>query len=430
MSPHRLLSHVKVTRNQLPSKRYVVNMCQDRYAFMVGFAAALCRNQTTLLPPNQSPEILQQLTREYSDCYYLTDEQDQVPGLEGLSLDLDTMPDQDSMENPQFPDSHIAAIAFTSGTTGAPRPYLKSWGSMVQIAQKTGESLALSPTRPVTIVATVPHQHMYGLETSIMLPLQRGWAIHSGRPFFPEDIASVLREQPSQHILVSTPIHLRACVMAQSKFPEVAYTLSATAPLSQPLAKQVEELFHTTIVEIYGFAEAGTIATRRPNQEDSWTLLPDLTVVSLGDGHAVSAPYFSGPVPIPDTILSTNPQQFTLAGRPSHLINIGGHRASLDALNAQLLSIYGVIDGVFFMPEEKEESVTRLVAFVVAPGQTAESILASLRTKLAPVFLPRPIYLVETLPRNETGKLRKEDVEKLLVINKIPTISLNTSNTK
>jgi acyl-coenzyme A synthetase/AMP-(fatty) acid ligase len=268
---------------------------------------------------------------------------------------------------------------------------------------------------------------MYGLETSIMLPLQQGWSFYSGRPFFPEDIASVLHDQQSQRILVSTPIHLRACVLEQSRFPDVVYTLSATAPLSQPLAKQVEELLHTTIVEIYGFAEAGTIATRRPTHEDSWTLLPDLAVVSLGDGYAVSTPYFSDPVPIPDTIQTTNPQQFTLAGRPSHLINIGGHRASLDALNVQLLSIDGVVDGVFVMPEEKDESVTRLVALVVAPGKTAESILASLRTKLAPAFLPRPIYLVETLPRNDTGKLRKEDVEKLLVTSKIPAISPNTS---
>lgn len=427
MSAHMLCSHVRSLRDQLPHKQYVINMCQDRYAFLVGFAAALCHNQTTLLPPNQSPHILQQLTSEYTDSYYLTDEQDQVEGIEGVSLDLDTMPDQDPMENPQFSDSHIAAIAFTSGTTDAPRPNLKSWGSMVQIAQKTGERLSLSTNDPVTIVATVPHQHMYGLETSIMLPLQQGWSFYSGRPFFPEDIASVLHDQQSQRILVSTPIHLRACVLEQSRFPDVVYTLSATAPLSQPLAKQVEELLHTTIVEIYGFAEAGTIATRRPTHEDSWTLLPDLAVVSRGDGYAVSTPYFSDPVPIPDTIQTTNPQQFTLAGRPSHLINIGGHRASLDALNVQLLSIDGVVDGVFVMPEEKDESVTRLVALVVAPGKTAESILASLRTKLAPAFLPRPIYLVETLPRNDTGKLRKEDVEKLLVTSKIPAISPNTS---
>lgn len=414
MSASMVLSHVRFIGDQLPHKRYVVNMCQDRYAFLIGLAAALCHDQTTLLPPNQSPEILQQLTHEYPDCYYLTDGQEPIAGLEGLSLNLDSIPDQATMENPQFLDTHIAAIAFTSGTTGTPRPNLKSWESMVQIAQKTGERLALAKNDPVTIVATVPHQHMYGLETSIMLPLQQGWAIDSGRPFFPEDIASVLHEQQSQRILVSTPIHLRACIMAQPRFPEVAYTLSATAPLPKHVAKQVETLFHTTMVEIYGFAEAGTIATRRPIQEDSWTLLSELTLVSHSHGYAVSTPYFSEPVPIPDTIQSANLKQFTLEGRPSHLINIGGHRASLDVLNMQLLSIDGVVDGAFFMPEEKEESITRLVAFVVAPGKTSETILAALRTKIAPVFLPRPVYLVDTLPRNHTGKFVKEEAETLL----------------
>lgn len=414
MSARTLLSHVRAIRDQLPNKRYVLNMCQDRYAFLVGFAAALCHNQTTLLPPNQTPEILQQLAGEYPDCYYLTDGQERIAGLECFTLKLNTVPDCLSMENPRFLDSHIAAIAFTSGTTGTPRPNPKSWGSMVQIAKKTGERLTNSTANPVTIVSTVPHQHMYGLETSIMLPLQQGWSIYSGRPFFPEDIASVLHRQQSQLILVSTPIHLRACVMEQSRFPEVKYTLSATAPLSKHLAKQVEALFHTTIVEIYGFAEAGSIATRRPTQEGSWTLLPELTLVSHTNGYAVSTPYFSDPVPIPDTIQSATPQQFTLEGRPNHLINIGGHRASLDALNAQLLSIDRVIDGAFYMPEEKEGSVTRLVAFVVAPGETADSILTRLRTKVAPVFLPRPIYLVDALPRNHTGKLVKDDAETLL----------------
>jgi acyl-coenzyme A synthetase/AMP-(fatty) acid ligase len=66
------------------------------------------------------------------------------------------------------------------------------------------------------------------------------------------------------------------------------------------------------------------------------------------------------------------------------------------------------------MPEEREGPVTRLVAFVVAPGETSDSILTTLRTKMAPVFLPRPIYLVDALPRNHTGKLVKEDVETLL----------------
>jgi len=411
MSASTVLSHIRFISNQLPRKRYVINMCQDRYAFLVGFAAALFHNQTTLLPPNQTPDILQQLLSQYPDSYYMTDGQERVAGLEGITLNLDTHSDREPIENPQFSDSHVAAIAFTSGTTGTPRPNPKTWGSMVQIAKKTGERLAFSKNDPVTIVATVPHQHMYGLETSIMLPLQHGWSIHSGRPFFPEDIASALSKQQSQQILVSTPIHLRACTLAQSRFPDVAYTLSATAPLSKHVAEQVEMLFHTTMVEIYGFAEAGTIATRRPVQENHWTLLRELALLTHADGYAVSTPYFPEPIPIPDTIQSSHPQQFTLKGRPNHLINIGGHRVSLDDLNVKLLSIEGVVDGVFYMPEEKQESVTRLVAFVVAPGKTPASILATLRKKISHVFLPRPIYLVDVLPRNHTGKLVKEAAE-------------------
>lgn len=205
MPASTVLSHIRFISDQLPHKQYVINMCQDRYAFLVGFAAALFHNQTTLLPPNQTPDILQQLLNQYPDSYYMTDGQERIEGLEGITLNLDSSSDRPPMENPYFLDSHIAAIAFTSGTTGRPRPNPKTWGSMVQIAKKTGERLAFSDNDPVTIVATVPHQHMYGLETSIMLPLQHGWCIHSERPFFPEDIAASLSQHPSQRIVVSTP---------------------------------------------------------------------------------------------------------------------------------------------------------------------------------------------------------------------------------
>ena len=408
---HTFLAHVADCAEQLPDQQHVLNLCTDRYRFLIGFAAALIRGQITLLPPSRAPKVMEQVGCSYPGSYYLTDSDDTVHGLKGLSLRQLKVDCGASIDNPRIPGSQTAVIAFTSGSTGAPRPNPKTWESLVSVAQKTGERIEVKESEHLTIVATVPHQHMYGLETSIMLPLQRGWRIHSGRPFFPEDLVSVLHEQSSPRILVSTPIHLRACVMAQPRFPEVAYTLSATAPLPKQLAKQVESLLHTTMIEIYGFAEAGTIATRQPVQENSWTLLSELALVSHNDGYAVSTPYFSDPVPIPDTIQTATSQQFTLEGRPSHLINIGGYRASLDELNVQLLSIEGVVDGVFYLPEEREESVTRLAAFVVAPGKTSESILTTLRNKISPVFLPRPIYLVKALPRTHTGKLLKEDLE-------------------
>ena len=56
----------------------------------------------------------------------------------------------------------------------------------------------------------------------------------------------------------------------------------------------------------------------------------------------------------------------------------------------------------------------RLAALVVAPGRRREDILESLRSRIDPVFLPRPLRLVEALPRNATGKLPRADILRLL----------------
>ena len=41
---------------------------------------------------------------------------------------------------------------------------------------------------------------------------------------------------------------------------------------------------------------------------------------------------------------------------------------------------------------------------------TSREVLAQLRTRIDPVFLPRPLVLVEAMPRNATGKLVRSDV--------------------
>ena len=128
-------------------------------------------------------------------------------------------------------------------------------------------------------------------------------------------------------------------------------------------------------------------------------------------------PYFKDPVPVPDHIACFGPKQFVLLGRPSHLINIAGRRVSLDELNGQLQEIPGVEDGTFFMPDEHEAAgcVTRLVAFVVAPDKTNLEILEELRNKIDTIFLPRPLFLVQNLPRNSTGKLTRASLCELFI---------------
>ncbi len=410
----RFLSEVAALADRLPEKPTVINLANNRYRFLVGFAAALVRGQTTLLPPSRAPRALAHLAGVYPHSYCLADDREtiedvptcQIAGSEGSA-------DQHARV-PQIPVDHTAVVAFTSGSTGSPRPNPKSWGSLVAIARSTGARLGLKSSHHMTVVATVPHHHMYGLETTIMLPIHHGMAFHVGRPFYPEDVRLALKEVPSPRFLVTTPVHIRACVTGCTPLPHMECIISATAALPRSLAKKAETLYQTSVYEIYGFTEAGSLATRRTVADENWHVLDGITLHQESDGCSLQAPYLPEPVLFPDLVSPQGPHQFVLHSRGADLVNIGGHRISLGDLNHKLNEIEGVQDGVFFFPDETGTSVTRPIAIAVAPGKTTEHILSALRDVIDPVFLPRPLYVVPHLPRNETGKLTREALLGLL----------------
>ena len=51
ISARRFLRDVQALSRQLPDKRYILNLCADRYRFAVGFAAALCAGRPVCFPP-------------------------------------------------------------------------------------------------------------------------------------------------------------------------------------------------------------------------------------------------------------------------------------------------------------------------------------------------------------------------------------------
>jgi len=414
VTSREFLSDVASLTQVLPEKGYAINLCEDRYWLLVGLAAALSRGQTTVLPQSRAPLAVEEIHQQFPACYCLTDLFNSTGPFPSFSIPQIPRQSFASPRIPMIPETLIGLIAFTSGTTGQPRPCPKTWQSLVTIAKQTAISLSLHKQTHISIVATVPPQHMYGLETSIMLPLQHGWAFHSVSPFFPEDVRTALDTVPSPRILVTTPFHLRACVADQTNLPELECIISATAPLSLALAKQAEKVFKTKVLEIYGFVEAGTLATRRPTKEETWQLLEGNCIESCGHRHLLHGPHLPQPVCFPDEITPMDPQKFILGRRHADCIKIAGHRISLTELNTHLQQIEGVEDGTFLMPEQElGNHVTRLMAFVVTQKKTPAEIVEDLRKKINPVFLPRPLYVISHLPRNGTGKLPREALLKL-----------------
>jgi acyl-coenzyme A synthetase/AMP-(fatty) acid ligase len=256
---------------------------------------------------------------------------------------------------------------------------------------------------------------MFGLETTIMLALQQGWPVAAGQPFFPADIQHAGQQLTMPYWMMTTPLHLKACVLEKLPLPGVCGIISSTMPLGAEVAAAAEAIWDVPVYEIYGCTEAGMMATRRPaagsrlRLADDLVLQPDTAQGVIISGHRITG----GRLVLADRISVHHAREFTLHGRASHLVKVAGKRMSLDALNQALNRIPGVQDGVFFDPAPELDNHGRLMAFAVAPDVPPAQIIAGLREQVDAVFLPRPLLLVDALPRTETGKLPRSHLVEL-----------------
>ena len=415
----RFLSEVEDLAERLPDRLHVVNFCADRYRFTVAWTAAMLRGQVTLLPSRRDAGAVSELLGDYPGLYVVTD--DEEPG--GLADASFCYPGLDAARTvgrvPAFAPDQIAAVLFTSGSTGHPAASLRRWGRLVAGSLAVGRELGIERHAGAAVVSTVPHAHSYGLESAVMLPLQHGLLLTAERPFFPADVVSALVPGSMPSILVTTPVHLRAlagqAVASDANMRcKTGFVLSATAPLAEDLARMAEAIFAAPVFEIYGCSEAGQLATRRTTQATAWRCLDGFRLRNGAAGCWVSGPA-EADVLLADEIELIDSETFQLRGRTADLVNVAGKRSSLAHLTSKLLAVDGVRDGVFLMPEADAANATpRLAAIAVAPGLDAGIVLGRLRQQIDAAFLPRPLLLVDALPRDALGKLPLADVRRLI----------------
>lgn len=377
-------------------------------------------NKISLLPSTHTPQVIRHLAELAPDVFCLTDDlrcQIELPLIRFPDAAQGNEPGNAAPWQPlQIEQDRLAAYVFTSGTTGTPLPYRKTWGRLVNCVRFEAERLGLLDGRSHAIVGTVPPQHMYGFESTVLLALQSGNAFSAGRPFYPADVCSELASVPSPRMLVSTPVHLRTLLAADVHLPSADLVLSATAPLSQNLAREIEQRFQTRLLEIYGSTETGQIASRRTAQTVEWQLFSGVRLAGTGEQTWAEGGHVEQPTAMCDILEVTAADRFLLHGRLSDLVNIAGKRSSLAYLDHQLNAVPGVLDGAFFVREESESSatgVTRVAAVIVAPDLDAAAVMEQLRKRIDPVFLPRPLLFVDALPRNDTGKLTHDALQAL-----------------
>ncbi len=409
---------------RLPRARYAFNLCEETPNFLLGSVAALLSGQTLLLPPSRLAQSMADIRLSHPDSYCLTDSD--VAGTEGaLCVGVDVASEIEAGKPgwppPAAEGAQVAAILFTSGSTRAPRPQAKTWAELATGTRTLMASFGRPPPG-AAIIGTVAPQHMFGFETTVMLPLQSGTAVLEARPAYPADLAEALTIATGRNIgtlwLMTTPLQLRAFYRGLPALGGLHRIITATMPLARELAQGVERDWGARLDEIFGCTEGGILATRRPAETPVWMPAAGLEFSVDADGGArVQGGHLPQSLALSDRIrMVESPAggrtgMFELVGRDEDVVKIAGKRASLSGLAEQALAIAGVRDAVFFVPASGS---VRVAAILVAPERSLADLRAGLARRIDAAFLPRPLLLAETLERDANGKLPAATLEKML----------------
>lgn len=359
----------------------------DPVSFAAQLLAALVVGKTPVIAPNFQPETLSRLQQ----C-----------------LNAEEAPIADSIE------------IYTSGSSGEPKRVVKRLAQFETecCAQETlwGETIPNA-----AIIATVPHNHIYGLLFRLL------WPLLAGRPFDNITCANpaMLLERLQalgETILVSSPAQL-------SRLPELndlatiaqrpKLVFSSGAPLSAAAAENYFTAWGQAPIEIFGSTESGGIAWRRQEGgEPVWAPLPGVTVSNDDDGALlVRSPFLlnTDALRMEDAATLLPNGHFRLNGRLDRIVKIEEKRLSLPEMEKRLSESPLVkAAAVVALAKPGKRSVVGAVIVPTTPGCTElakerRALSIALRHHLAQSFdavlLPRRWRFVETLPYNERSKL-------------------------
>lgn len=319
-------------------------------------------------------------------------------------------------------------VVMTSGSTGRPTPFTKRLSQFAEElrAQETTFGARLGKAR---VLATVSHQHIYGLIFRVLWPLTAGRVFETRQLYFPEEIIAQAESSPGA-LLVTSPAHLKRLpeqLPWHSIRDRVRAVFSSGGPLDFPSAELCRERLQQWPIEVYGSSETGGVAVRERRAERTpWSPLPgveldvapDSDVLRVRSPHVWDAAWFQ----TSDRVRFGEDGSFELVGRADRIVKIEEKRVSLQAIERALAESGLVREArVVVLPGARTE-----LGAVVVPSAEGDALLRS-RGKLGlnqalrdaaarsveRIGLPRRFRYVEALPMSTQGKISDESLRAL-----------------
>ncbi len=341
----------------------------------------------------------------------------------------------------------LAAILYTSGTTGRSKGAMLTHGNLLSNAQvlKSYWGWRSAADGGDVLIHALPIFHVHGLFVAIHGALLNGSKMIWLAKFDPR---VVLQKMPEATIFMGVPTLYVRLLAEPGLTPEVARNMrlfiAGSAPLLIETFTDWQRKTGHTILERYGMSETamltsnpydpaqgerrgGTVGFPLPGvslrvQDEAGQPVP---VGEIGDIQVKGPNVFKGYWRMPEkTAEEFTPDGFfktgdvgqidalgyaTIVGRSKDLIISGGYNVYPAEIEGYINELPGVAESAVIGIPHADFGEVGVAVVTPKPGATPDpaAILASLKSKLANFKVPKQCFVVDALPRNAMGKVQK-----------------------
>ena len=337
------------------------------------------------------------------------------------------------------PAEHVAALPYSSGTTGFPKGVMLTHRNLVANALQV---LAVRPYREDDVVVGIlPFFHTYGQTVLMNASLRAGATVVTLPRFDLEQYLTLSQKQGATLAYLAPPV-----VLALAKHPSVQdydlsslrSILSGAAPLDAELAGVCSERLGCEVVQGYGMTEASPVTHMTPfgaplhpgsigplvpatearildlatgedvEGDEPGELLvrgPQVMKGYLGNDMATSAAIADGWLRTGDVATVDGDGWFAIVDRIKELIKVSGFQVAPAELEAILLTHPAVADAcVIGVPDERASEAPK--GFVVLSGIVApEELIEYVASRVAPHKRIRELEVIDAIPKSPSGKI-------------------------
>jgi len=349
-----------------------------------------------------------------------------VPGGGSLEIiGLGTADWTDWRENPPN------LLKLTSGTTATPRAIRFRSKQLLADCNQICDTMGISDID--LNFGVIPISHSYGFSNLLTPLIAYAVPMVISRDRTPRAILGDLARSNAT-VFPGMPVFYQAfCEMEHVPvLPKLRLCISAGAPLPVATARRFQEKFNLPIHSFYGASECGGICYDRDaaNQNEGFVgeamngvnlELVDtqgsasqiyVRSAAVGDGYFPEADEerLGNRIFVPDDLLVRAGSGFKIVGRISDVINVAGKKVNPAEVEAHLLRFTGVRQAIVFGRESVLRNEEVAACVVAAPDVSETDLLQFCRGALSSWQVPKRIFIVDAIPANERGKIRRREL--------------------